>query len=169
MKILDVGCGEYPTGTTSIDIDPDSKADHILSVYDLRNKFEKDQFDCVHAFEVLEHLSDPGRALDEIRYVLKSGGLLKVTVPNQWCWFYVIRMIFGRETVGRKDHVQAWTGRELANLLERHAFKVKRKGFMTWTRYSFRKRGRAPKVYPIVLLPWLRHRHLYIEARSVDG
>jgi SAM-dependent methyltransferase len=52
--------------------------------------FPDDTFDRVIASEVLEHVSDDQRSLDEIFRVLKPGGTLAATVPSwlpeQVCW-----------------------------------------------------------------------------------
>jgi 2-polyprenyl-3-methyl-5-hydroxy-6-metoxy-1,4-benzoquinol methylase len=39
------------------------------------------------SFEVLEHVDDERRALDELRRVLKPGGRLAMSVPNKW-WVF---------------------------------------------------------------------------------
>lgn len=55
-----------------------------------RLPFPDGRFDVVICSEVLEHLDDYGRALSEIRRVLKPGGLFAPTVPRAWpeavCW-----------------------------------------------------------------------------------
>ncbi len=43
--------------------------------------------DFVVSFEVLEHVQDEQRALDELHRVLKSGGRLAISVPNRW-WIF---------------------------------------------------------------------------------
>lgn len=97
--LLDVGCGRMPykkflldnqfiTGYTGLDIDtalvyeegvqPDFTWDGISM------PFPDNHFDTLMATEVLEHCPDPGRILDEMRRVLKPGGLLFFTVPFLW-------------------------------------------------------------------------------------
>jgi SAM-dependent methyltransferase len=42
---------------------------------------EAGSFDCILCSEVLEHLPDPGKALDEFARLLKPGGVLVLTAP----------------------------------------------------------------------------------------
>ena len=41
-----------------------------------------ERFDVAVCFQVIEHLSDPGRFLDDLRSVLRSGGVIIITTPN---------------------------------------------------------------------------------------
>jgi ubiquinone/menaquinone biosynthesis C-methylase UbiE len=45
--------------------------------------FPSNTFERVYCSEVLEHLPDPAAALDEIRRILKSGGVAVLSVPNE--------------------------------------------------------------------------------------
>jgi 2-polyprenyl-3-methyl-5-hydroxy-6-metoxy-1,4-benzoquinol methylase len=45
--------------------------------------YEDGRFDLIVCFEVIEHLDDPGRALDEFRRLLGPEGLLAVSSPNR--------------------------------------------------------------------------------------
>ncbi|NQT34942.1 methyltransferase domain-containing protein [bacterium] len=49
--------------------------------------FDDGVFDIVTSFEVLEHLPDDEKAVAEAIRVLKSGGILFITVPNKW-WIF---------------------------------------------------------------------------------
>lgn len=44
--------------------------------------FSDERFDAVYAIEVFEHLGRPYEAMEEIRRILKPGGLLVFSVPN---------------------------------------------------------------------------------------
>jgi SAM-dependent methyltransferase len=49
--------------------------------------FEDDRFDLIFATDVIEHLPDDGRALDELRRVAAPGARLIITVPAyNWLW-----------------------------------------------------------------------------------
>ncbi|MEZ6235777.1 MAG: methyltransferase domain-containing protein [Phycisphaerales bacterium] len=48
------------------------------------SRFGDASIDVVVSFETLEHLGEPGRFLDEARRVLRPGGRLVLSVPNDW-------------------------------------------------------------------------------------
>lgn len=86
--LLDLGCGRAPYqglyrtrfGTClRVDHQPGIPLEARASAMDL--PFRDASFDLVLFSEVVEHLPDPGRALREIRRVLKPGGCLLLTWP----------------------------------------------------------------------------------------
>ncbi len=58
---------------------------HDLNVYPW--PMESQSFDEVIAFDLLEHLDDFMKAMEEIHRIMKPGGILKIRVPywNSWC------------------------------------------------------------------------------------
>jgi SAM-dependent methyltransferase len=101
-RILDAGCGlAYGTkmlsqsgGDEVIGVDlasavldsvrADMPANVRLEVGDVRDlPYQDDSFDVVVCFEVIEHLDEPGVALDELTRVLAPDGLLLVSSPNR--------------------------------------------------------------------------------------
>jgi ubiquinone/menaquinone biosynthesis C-methylase UbiE len=55
-----------------------------FEVADLRRlPFPDDEFDLITCFEAIEHVADPELVLDELRRVLRPGGLLAVSTPNR--------------------------------------------------------------------------------------
>lgn len=93
-EVLDIGCGMRPyrrflTNTSryvGLDMNPDVRPDVVGSVLDL--PFEDGAFDGVMCNEVLEHIPDPAKALNEIHRVLRPGGLTYITVPQAWGLHY---------------------------------------------------------------------------------
>lgn len=89
--ILDAGCGEgvlvekyAEQGWNIIGVDKNYASAYVQegSITDL--PFEDNHFDTVMALDVLEHLyyNDQGKALQEIRRVLKPGGTIVFSCPN---------------------------------------------------------------------------------------
>jgi len=99
LRILDIGCAAGGTlshltrwgDVWGLDISPEAIAlcrtwgipeeRLVLGDAENMNSFPDNQFDLITAVEILEHVERPGKALQEIRRVLKPGGLLIVTVP----------------------------------------------------------------------------------------
>jgi ubiquinone/menaquinone biosynthesis C-methylase UbiE len=126
-RIVDIGCGEgitleklvklYP-GKQVIGIDSEPENIDICqkhgltvqygTVYNL--PFEAGSVDCVLFFEVIEHLNEPEKALEEIYRVLKPGGRLILIFPNDWM-FMVSRLLTGmvKEAFYDAGHIKQWT------------------------------------------------------------
>jgi len=101
-RVLDAGCGMAygsalladagATTVTGVDLAEDvilaaraavgGRVD--LHAGDVRSlPFEDDAFDLVVCFEVIEHVEEQARVLDEFRRVLAPGGLLAISSPNR--------------------------------------------------------------------------------------
>ncbi len=81
-NILDVGCGwrKYGGDAVRLDVNPDCRPDLVADIQGSTG-LQEESFDTVLALDVLEHLRDPHRAVEEIKRVLKPGGFLYITVP----------------------------------------------------------------------------------------
>jgi SAM-dependent methyltransferase len=147
QTLLDVGCGPgtitadlaelvAPGRVTAVDAAPEVLADARLAlagrgvtnvdvaVADVHAlDFPDDTFDVVHAHQVLQHVTDPVRALREMRRVCRPGGLVAArdsdyaaftwypAVPelDEWLDLYrrVARANGGEPDAGRRLHVWA--------------------------------------------------------------
>lgn len=80
------------------------------------------EFDLVTLFDVLEHLPEPRQLLSEVRRLLRRGGGLVVTLPNE-----LRPLPFGREVWDYPPHhFTRWTPAALARFLEAGGFRVER-------------------------------------------
>jgi 2-polyprenyl-3-methyl-5-hydroxy-6-metoxy-1,4-benzoquinol methylase len=80
-------------------------------------------FEVVVLGDIVEHLDNPGAALDEVRELLDPGGYLIVSTPNALGLPNFLRHLTGRFHEG-EDHVLSFNKFTLAKLLHRHGFTV---------------------------------------------
>jgi SAM-dependent methyltransferase len=81
--ILDVGCGSAKVaGAVGLDISPDTQADivHDLDVFPY--PIEDNQFDEILAQDVIEHVREPIRVIEELHRVARSGARIQLRTPH---------------------------------------------------------------------------------------
>ena len=81
-QVLDIGSGgssygKYFPNRLTVDIDPARKPEIVADAHEL--PFPDGKFAVILCTEVLEHLSNPPKAIAEMRRVLKPGGKLILT------------------------------------------------------------------------------------------
>ena len=110
--------------------------------------YEDNSFDIVLLFDVFEHVTDVGKAADEVARVLKSGGVFHCFVPcegNGRTIFSILRnnkLIpihrWKRDHIG---HIQILTTKSMKGILERRGLHV------TGTTFSFHILGQIHDVF----------------------
>lgn len=82
LKILDLGCGKKKRpGSIGIDYSDRHNADVIHDLNVFPYPFESNSIDQVYLDNVLEHLDNPIRVIEEVHRITKQGGGVKVIVP----------------------------------------------------------------------------------------
>ncbi len=87
IKVLDVGCGERKkkiTGAIVVGIDT-VKLPGVDIVHDLNKipwPFKDNEFDTVILDDVLEHLEDTLKVVEEVHRITKNHGLVKISTPH---------------------------------------------------------------------------------------
>lgn len=91
MKILDLGCGNKKRpGAIGVDFNEHTAADVIHNLNIFTYPFEDAAFDEIYLDNVLEHLDDVIRVMEEVHRICKPGGLVKVIVPYfRSVWAYI--------------------------------------------------------------------------------
>jgi 2-polyprenyl-3-methyl-5-hydroxy-6-metoxy-1,4-benzoquinol methylase len=148
-KIIDLGCGEgfienfllnkkYKTKMIGIDINPDSveyaKKNNPGAKFltgDILNLKIKDNFDLVLMLEVLEHLSQPGKALETAKSLSKK---LLVSVPwEPWfSWLYLSIGLNLKRLGKHPEHCQFFNRQSLESLLKKYFRTVEVKSNWPW-------------------------------------
>lgn len=92
--------------------------------------YEDEFFDVVTCTEVIEHVIEYEVVLKELKRILKRGGILIITFPNEFLWT-VSRFILRRDPVKVPDHVNAFTPTAVKKLVNLELVKQKQLPFNT--------------------------------------
>jgi glycosyltransferase involved in cell wall biosynthesis/ubiquinone/menaquinone biosynthesis C-methylase UbiE len=145
-KILDLGCssgllaerlqamGHHVTG---VDVHEFPEVTERVSAFykaDLNEGIPAEVgtgFDLVLAADVLEHLSNPKRFLEQMREVVSPQGSVIVCVPNISHWYPRARTMFGLFDYDQRGildvtHLRFFTRRSIRRMLERNGFSIVR-------------------------------------------
>jgi methionine biosynthesis protein MetW len=151
-RCLDVGCGDGGTSGVWLHENAGSYVGVDISDAAIRTAtsrgltaqliddaaslpFEAGSFDLVVCVEVLEHLFEPERAVQEIGRVLRPGGRLIATVPNVAHWRIRLDLaVLGRwnprgdalsgDRPWRDPHVRFFSKRSFARMIESCGFEL---------------------------------------------
>lgn len=140
-KILDIGSGGssynifFPNRFT-FDIDPERKPEVIGDIHKM--PFQDNEFKAILCTEVLEHLYDPKKAIEEMKRILKPGGKLILTTRFMFPIHDAPIDYFRYTEFGLKELFKDWeienfqpevgSIETIAVLLQRIIFQVKFKG-----------------------------------------
>ncbi len=102
-------------------------------------------FDVVYSSNVLEHVQDPQRVIDESLRVLKPQGFLHIVVPNYGSWWE------GHYGILWFPHLPLWLGRAYVRLLGRDPAFLDTLQFIN---YGWLRRLLAPHRDRIAVLSW---------------
>ena len=138
-KILDLGCGHgdnvyffSKAGHDIVGIDLDVKeaqrkypALNFLSMSAEKLDFSDGIFDEIYANDVLEHVENLEQTLNEVRRVLKSGGVFIATVPH----FRSEKILLNINSSYWQEvgHRRLFAKSELEEVLKKHDFKIIKK------------------------------------------
>ncbi len=87
------------------------------------DSFPPNAFDVITAFQVFEHLIHPDEQLENLKPMLKPGGLLLIEVPN--IATPLVKLLGPRHRHFVQDHVSLFSAQTLTRLLEAHGFTVR--------------------------------------------
>ena len=90
--------------------------------------FPNAHFDVISAYELIEHVPDVNRLLEEIRRLLAPGGLVEIRTPDAGHW-RVRNRLESWEAILPSEHLYYFSRDSLARLLEKHGLKIIRQRF----------------------------------------
>jgi 2-polyprenyl-3-methyl-5-hydroxy-6-metoxy-1,4-benzoquinol methylase len=132
LKVLDLGCRDgslsraYADGNEIVGVDADREAlaaaaelgieTHWADLDDPLD-FDDASFDVVVAGELLEHLRDPHRVVEDVRRVLRPGGTFVASVPNAYRLKNRMRFLLGHDPEDDPTHLHMFAPHEVQRLL----------------------------------------------------
>ena len=109
MKALELGCGtQKREGVVGVDINPRVEPDVLHDLDVLPYPFDDDEFDTIHCYDVLEHLSDVPAVMQELHRILCDRGTLHISGPFP----------SGSDYVTDPTHRRAFTSRSFDYFIE---------------------------------------------------
>jgi 2-polyprenyl-3-methyl-5-hydroxy-6-metoxy-1,4-benzoquinol methylase len=139
LDVVDMACGEgygadelaaQARGVVGVDANPEAHEHARLRYVRDNLRFERalveewdGECDALAFLQTIEHLQDPGGALERFRSLLRPGGALYVSTPN------VLTLApKGAERSGNPWHVREYRAEEFAGLLAAHFDRVELHG-----------------------------------------
>jgi len=176
MVTLDIGSGTLISHTARGDVNldltlhPVNKPQNFFAGDTNKLPFQNESFESITFLEVIEHVKNPSRCLNEIWRVLKPNGLIEVSTPNPTNWRILLRLFLHKKCKPWREHISCWGLAELTNLLRTVGFEVvkhdyivdsERNKFEKWThRYI------EAFMHKISLCHALTGRSLYVVAKK---
>ena len=132
-RVLDLGCRDgslsraYADGNEIVGVDADREALAAAGKLGIETHwadldeplaFDDASFDVVVAGELLEHLRDPHRIVDDARRVLRPGGIFVASVPNAYRLKNRLRFLLGRDPEDDPTHLHMFAPDDVQTLLD---------------------------------------------------
>ena len=127
-KVLDLGCGDglissllanvtgakiYGVDISSMAVEKAKKRGIIAKVFDMNKDglaFEKNTFDAIFCGDLLEHLYDTEKLLENVNLMLKPNGYLIISVPNIASWYNRGFLLLGMMPTWIESSLKTYTG-----------------------------------------------------------
>jgi ubiquinone/menaquinone biosynthesis C-methylase UbiE len=115
-----------------------------------RLPFCDNEFDLLWCSEVIEHLLDPAFTIQEFKRVLKPGGKLLMTTPNQDFWVFrlIKKLGISTATISNEDHTFFFSYSDMKDLIGDCEFY----GYFPYLLLKFRISATAPLMSPTIVL-----------------
>lgn len=97
------------------------------------------KFDVIFAGDLIEHLTNPGLFLDNVKSHLKSDGRLILTTPNAFSFYVMAGKLTREEPPINPDHTFYFNRRTISVLLNKCGMEVEKFGFMYTLGYKHKQ------------------------------
>lgn len=125
IKILNVACGSDTYGTHFIDLYKKNKGVIKCDLNKEKIPFEDNYFDEVCCNSFLQHSTNVGNLINEMKRVLKKGGKLIIRTDNANYWLFALKKSAHR--INRQDYkaYSLFTDEHLKSFFDYYGLKIK--------------------------------------------
>ncbi|MBW5399467.1 methyltransferase domain-containing protein, partial [Brachyspira pilosicoli] len=132
---LDIGCGnghllkdasqyvQEAVGIEKFDY-PKTEFDNILNIDIFDNNFNNNSFDIITFLDVMEHIEDENKFLQEVKRLIKPDGTIIITVP-------ACKWLFSKVDIAC-HHYRRYSSRTLREVLEYNGLEIKKLSYMNF-------------------------------------
>lgn len=87
LRVLDLGSGKNRSipGAVKLDIVPDTHPDIVHDLDNVPWPFENDMFGAIYCIDVIEHLKDIVKTMEEIHRIAREGARVHLATPHYSC------------------------------------------------------------------------------------
>lgn len=135
LSLLDIGCGnghllkdscQYVNKAVGIEKFDYSKPkfDNIINIDIFDNTFEDNSFDIITFLDVMEHIEDENKFLQEVKRLIKYNGAIIITVPA-YQWLFSNSDIF-------YGHYRRYNSKTLRKVLEDNGLEIQKLSYMNF-------------------------------------
>lgn len=135
ISLLDIGCGnghllkdasQYVKSAVGIEKFDYSKPkfNNILNIDIFDNNFENNSFDIITFLDVMEHIEDENKFLQEVKRLIKPDGTIIITVPA-YQWLFSNSDIF-------YGHYRRYNSKMLKKVLEDNGLEIQKLSYMNF-------------------------------------
>ncbi|MBW5393597.1 class I SAM-dependent methyltransferase [Brachyspira hampsonii] len=100
------------------------KFNNILNIYIFDNNFSDNSFDIITFLDVMEHIEDEKKFLQEVKRLIKSEGTIIITVPA-YQWLFSNSDIF-------YGHYRRYNSKTLRKVLEDNGLEIQKLSYMNF-------------------------------------
>jgi 2-polyprenyl-3-methyl-5-hydroxy-6-metoxy-1,4-benzoquinol methylase len=139
-SFLDIGCGNgfmlevannngwenvvgiEPSLNAIKEANPKFKKMIINKVFN-SSSLKKESFDLVFCAMILEHVSDINKFLDQIKWILKPGGIILAITHNEK--HFLSRILKNKHPIINDEHAYVFSPNSLKKIFQKHNYKIK--------------------------------------------
>ncbi len=106
---------------------------HVADIEDRNILSGMGQYDVILLLDVIEHLSNVGIGLGNIKNLLKTGGKLVITTPNPYSFNNILRLLTRRNIAEYQDHTCNLLISHFEQLFLRIGLRIKKADYITFS------------------------------------